>query len=29
MFILAPGNGFVTGQVPYMCGGAMLAVAPI
>jgi len=29
MFFLAPENGFVTGQVLYVCGGATLGVAPI
>jgi len=29
MFFLAPENGFVTGQILYVCGGTTLGVAPI
>jgi len=29
MFFLAPENGFVTGQILYVCGGTTLGVAPV
>jgi 3-oxoacyl-[acyl-carrier protein] reductase len=29
LFFLAPDNGFITGQVLYVCGGTTLGVAPI
>ena len=29
LFFLAPENGFVTGQVLYVCGGTTLGVSPV